>query len=143
MCVYLDLETYNGSVSISAGTHKYAETAEILLCAYALGDGDAVVHEYPAPADIQRLVDAADEVVIHNSAFDRTVLRHCGVDLPAEKVTDTMVLALMHALPGGLDQLCDILRVDQDKAKNKEGKKLIRLFCQPQNGKGLSWLRRC
>lgn len=138
MRVYLDLETYNGSTAISAGTHKYAETAEILLCAYALGDGDAVVHEYPAPADLQRLVDAADEVVIHNSAFDRTVLRHCGVDLPAEKVTDTMVLALMHALPGGLDQLCDILRVDQDKAKNKEGKKLIRMFCQPQSGKGNS-----
>jgi DNA polymerase len=138
MRLFLDLETYNRSVSISAGTHKYAETAEILLCAYALGDGDAVVHEYPAAADIQRLVDAADEVVIHNSAFDRTVLRHAGVHLPAEKVTDTMVLALMHALPGGLDQLCDILKVAKDKAKDKEGKKLIRLFCQPQSGKGSS-----
>jgi DNA polymerase len=135
MRLYLDLETYNAT-PISAGTHRYAETAEILMVAYAVDDGDAVVHDHPSAADIQVLVDAADEVIIHNSAFDRTVLRHCGVDLPADKVTDTMALALMHSLPGSLDQLCSIFRLGEDKAKDKDGKRLIRLFCQPQSGKG-------
>lgn len=131
MRLFLDLETYS-STPISAGTHRYAEQAEILLLAYAAGDSPAVVREHPAPAEIQALVDQAEEIVIHNSAFDRTVLRHQGVVLPVDRITDTMVLALMHSLPGSLDTLCQILRVDQDKTKAKDGKKLIRLFCQPQ-----------
>ena len=131
MRLFLDLETYS-STPISAGTHRYAEQAEILLLAYAVDDSPAVVCEHPAPAEMQALVDQAEEIVIHNSAFDRTVLRHQGVALPVDRVTDTMVLALMHSLPGSLDTLCQILRVDQDKAKAKDGKKLIRLFCQPQ-----------
>ena len=135
MRLFLDLETYS-TTPISAGTHRYAETAEILLLAYAVDDSPAVVCEHPSAAEMQALVDQAEEVVIHNSAFDRTVLRHCcGVALPVERVTDTMVLALMHSLPGSLDLLCGILRVDQEKAKDKDGKRLIRLFCQPQPAK--------
>jgi DNA polymerase len=43
-----------------------------------------------------------------------------------------MVLALQHSLPGSLGQLCDVLNVPQDKAKDKAGKKLIHLFTKPR-----------
>jgi DNA polymerase len=43
-----------------------------------------------------------------------------------------MVQALSHGLPGSLDQLCETLKVPQDKAKIKDGKRLIQLFCKPR-----------
>jgi len=43
-----------------------------------------------------------------------------------------MVQALCHGLPGSLATLCDIFRLDADKAKDKRGRQLIRMFCMPQ-----------
>jgi DNA polymerase len=53
--------------------------------------------------------------------FDRTVLRHCGVNIPVDKITDTMVLALQHSLPHSPACSADVLGVPQDKAKDKAG----------------------
>ena len=137
MRLYLDLETYC-ETPIKNGAHKYAEDAEIMLVAYAWDDEpvqvwDCTVGGWEAFAPgLQKAIDRAEEVVIHNSAFDRTVLRHRGVDVPLEKITDTMVLALQHSLPGSLGQLCDVLYIDTDKAKDKDGKKLIHLFTKPR-----------
>lgn len=57
-----------------------------------------------------------------------------GLDivLPIERWEDTMVQALSHSLPGSLDSLCEIFKIDQDKAKDKAGKQLIQLFCKPR-----------
>lgn len=132
MRLFLDLETYCDT-PISAGTHRYAERAEILLFAYACDDGPVAVIEHPARAEVEKIVSRASEIVIHNSAFDRTVLRHAlGVDLPVAKIIDTYVLALAHSLPGSLGQLGGLLKVPTDKAKDAEGKKLIHLFCKPR-----------
>ena len=133
--LYLDLETYS-PVPITHGTHRYAEEAEVLLVALAVGDKPTGVwdtqHLPTWKADLQFLIDAADTVVIHNSHFDRTVLRHVGVNIPVEKIRDTMVQALAHSLPGSLGTLCDVLGVPTDKAKDKAGKKLIHLFTKPR-----------
>ena len=128
--LYLDLETFS-DVPIAHGTHAYADKAEVLLVAVAIDDGAVAVIE--ADLDyLQELVDEADSVVIHNSAFDRTVLARHNVRVPVERISDTMVRALAHGLPGALGQLCDILGVPVDKAKDKRGKKLIQLFTKPR-----------
>src|SRR5690606_33963784 len=44
----------------------------------------------------------------------------------------TMAQAYAHSLPGSLGDLCEILNVDTDKAKDKAGKQLIQLFCKPR-----------
>ncbi len=132
--LYLDLETYS-ETPITHGTHKYAENAEVLLVAYAFDDEPVEVMDLTERGsldNVQLMIDTADTVVIHNSAFDRTVLRHCGVHIPIDKVQDTMVRALAHGLPGSLGVLCDVLGVPQDKAKDKAGKKLIHLFTKPR-----------
>ena len=135
--LFLDLETFS-AVPIKHGTHAYAEGAEILLAARAVDDDPVDVLDFTAgdaeiKKDILRKeINAASRVVIHNSHFDRTVLRHCGVELPAEKIVDTMVLALAHSLPGSLAKLCDVLGVPLDQAKDKDGKRLIQLFCVPR-----------
>jgi DNA polymerase len=135
--LYLDLETYSDT-PIKHGAYRYAEDCEILLVALAVDDDPVEVWDLTdgrdterAAARLQGIVDRADRVVIHNSMFDRTVLAAHGVDIPTEKIDDTMVLALMHSLPASLGQLCDVLGVPSDKAKDKEGKKLIQLFCSP------------
>lgn len=138
MDLWLDLETF-GEEPIKGGAHRYAEKSEIMLVALAEDDEPSWVDDLTDGRDVgaylQRLqarIDAADKVVIHNSAFDRTVLRQHGVTVPLEKIEDTMVLALQHGLPGSLGQLCDILGVPQDEAKDKDGKKLIQLFTKPR-----------
>ena len=132
--LWLDTETFS-TIPITHGAHKYAEAAEILLVALAVDDEPTDVwdtQDIPNwQPDLQARIDEADTVVIHNSAFDRTVLRHCGVTIPVDKIEDTMVLALQHSLPASLGQLCDILGVPQDKAKDKEGRRHIQLFTKP------------
>jgi len=132
--LWLDLETFS-ETPITYGTHKYAENAEVLLVAYAFDDEPVEVMDLTERGSldsVQMMIDTADKVVIHNSAFDRTVLRHQNVHIPMEKVEDTMVIALSHGLPGSLGALCDVLGVSQDKAKDKAGKKLIHLFTKPR-----------
>ena len=130
--LYLDTETYC-ETPIRNGLHAYAEKVEIMLVQWAFDDGPVSVVEFPSADLIQSLADEADEIVIQNSAFDRTVLRHgLGVELPLEKIVDTMVQALAHGLPGSLDKLCTILGVPVDQAKDKAGKQLIQLFCKPR-----------
>lgn len=137
--LWLDLETYS-ETPIKNGTHAYAENAEIMLFAWAI-DGDPVqVWDVTVNAKIPlelRLALKNPDVLIyaHNSHFDRTVLNHAmpGVAIGGvERWRDTMVRALAHGLPGSLGDLCDILRVSQDKAKDKAGKQLIQLFCKPR-----------
>ena len=132
--LWLDLETYS-TIPIKHGVHKYAEAVEVLLVAVASDDTKVDVWDTQDHPDwrerLQSMVDFADRVVIHNSAFDRTVLRHCGVNIPVEKIDDTMVTALSHSLPGSLGQLCDVLGVPQDKSKDKAGRRYIQLFTKP------------
>lgn len=133
--LFLDLETFC-EISIKAGAHRYAEDAEVLLVAWARDDEPVTVWETERVPHwreaLQNMIDSASRVFIHNSAFDRTVLWHLGVDVPVDKIVDTMVLALLHGLPGSLGHLCEALGVPQDKAKDKRGKRLINRFTKPQ-----------
>ena len=132
--LWLDLETYC-TVNIRHGAYRYAEEAEVMLVAIAKDNDPVDVWETQDKPDwreaLHEAVEAADTVVIHNSNFDRTILREQGINIPVEKIVDTMVMALQHGLPGSLGQLCDVLNVPQDKAKDKAGKKLIHLFTKP------------
>ncbi len=133
--LYLDLETFC-ETKITHGAYRYAEDAEVMLVAWAW-DAEPVsvwdTQDMPHWRDaLQMMIDTAERIVIHNSNFDRTVLREQRVHIPVEKIADTMVLALQHSLPGSLGQLCDVLNVPQDKAKDKAGKKLIHLFTKPR-----------
>lgn len=135
MILFLDSETYC-ETPIKNGTHRYAEGAEIMVAAWAIDDGEIIVEDLTAPPyrmseALLEAIALADEIVMHKSDFDRTVLGQHQVHIPIERVHDTMVRAMAHSLPGSLDKLCEILGVDADKAKDKEGKALIQLFCKP------------
>ncbi|HHT1034713.1 TPA: DNA polymerase [Klebsiella aerogenes] len=133
-----DLETYC-EIPINNGTHAYAEGVEVMLFAWAIGDEPVSVWDLtsgePIPSRLRKAIANPDTILyFHNSHFDRTVLRHAMPELapPVERWRDTMVQALAHSLPGALGALCEVLGVPQDKAKDKEGKSLIQLFCKPR-----------
>lgn len=133
----LDLETYS-EVPIKHGVHRYAERAEIMLFAWGVDDEPVQVWDRTLdpemPDDLAYALRHADTCTAHNSGFDRTILRHVMPELcpPIERWRDTMVQALAHSLPGALGELCAILGVDGDDAKDKEGRQLITLFCKPR-----------
>lgn len=141
--LWLDLETYS-EVPISNGTHRYAQGAEVLLFAWAIDDGPVSVWDRTAdpavpPALRQALEDPDVLLCAHNSHFDRTVLRLSppfqAARAAAERIPrwrDTMVKALCHGLPGALGDLCRILRVPADAAKDKAGRQLVLLFTKPR-----------
>lgn len=142
--LWLDLETYSEADLLSVGTHAYAEhpSTEIVVAQWAIDDGEPVVEDltgrrncsFQLAAWLERSRCAIDA---HNSVFDRTILRNVwNLDIPVERWRDTMVKALLHGLPGGLDKLSTILQLGHDEAKDKRGKELIRLFCKPQKRRG-------
>jgi DNA polymerase bacteriophage-type len=140
MELWSDTETFC-ETPINDGAHRYAEKAEALLFAWAVDDGavscwDATLH--PAlPSELEDAIAETDEHWGHNwGGFDLVVMRHARPSLRKlfieKKQRDTMVQALCHGLPGSLATLCDIFRLDADKAKDKRGRQLIRMFCMPQ-----------
>ena len=149
--VWLDDETYS-PFPITNGVDRYAEGVEIMIRALALDDERVQIHDltpggqvweldgddlvegdlfYAAEID-ERLADDNVEVWAQNSRFDRTVERVAGLKIPLHRWRDTMVQAMAHGLPGKLEQMCQALKLPEDKAKDKAGKALIQLFCKPQ-----------
>ncbi|WP_274371501.1 DNA polymerase [Morganella morganii] len=134
--LWLDLETFSEK-PIKYGTHSYAETVEIMLFAWAINNSPVnvwdITDKSPMPAELKQVLTDSDTVIFaHNSHFDRTMLNHAGIKTNIRRWRDTMVQALAHGLPGALAALCEVLGVPTDKAKDKEGKALIQLFCKPR-----------
>lgn len=136
--LYCDLETFS-ETPLKFGTHKYSEKAEVMLFAYAFDDDPVKVWDAttgdPMPRDLRDgLADPDVETTWHNGGnFDTVVMKPAlGIDLPLDRVHDTMIQAYQHGLPGALGALSEIFGLPSDEAKDKDGKKLIQLFCKPR-----------
>ncbi len=135
-----DFETYS-PVPLKDGTHAYAAQAEIMLWTYAIEDGPVDCWDLTTGAAMPRpLVETLDNndalVWFHNIMFDATVTRHAMAGLfakltAAKRYRCSMVQAMAHGMPGGLDALCEILDIAAGDRKLKTGKNLIQLFCKP------------
>jgi DNA polymerase len=140
--LWFDCETFSECDLKAHGTHRYAEhlSTEITVAQWAIGDGEPEVADMTTfdtdclPVILRKMLnDPTVTVIAHNSAFDRTLLRNCwGVDVPIERWQDTMIQAMAHGLPGGLDKIGQIVGLEADLAKDKRGRELIQLFCKPR-----------
>ena len=141
--LWFDTETFSECDLKAHGTHRYAEhpSTEITVAQWAVDDAEPVVVDCTAqrkprmPPDLLQglLLNHNVTIVAHNSMFDRTLLRHCwGIDVPVERWQDTMIKAMSHGLPGGLDKIGQIVGLEADQAKDKRGRELIQLFCKPR-----------
>lgn len=109
-----------------------------MIVTYAFDDGP--VHAWdcttgePMPDDLDYVLDDPNEIfTAHKAMFDRNALRYClKRDVPIHRWRCSMVKAMTHGLPGGLEILCDIFNIDPGEAKVKTGRQLVNLFCKPQ-----------
>lgn len=137
--LWFDCETYSECDLKTHSTHAYAEhpSTEITVAQWAIDDGEPVVedltgNEQPSAKLRKLLLDPSVHVVAHNSHFDRTLIRHVwGIDVPVERWRDTMIKAMLHGLPGGLEKVGEVLGLPLDQAKDKRGRQLIQMFCKP------------
>lgn len=133
MRLYIDTET-KSKFSIKDGIYKYHEGSQLLLISYAIDDEDVkvvdVANNEPIPADLANAMANAGEIWAHNAMFDRVILsRYYPQMADIRRWRDSMVLAYSLSMPGALGTLCDILKLDNDTAKDKDGKRLIQIFC--------------
>lgn len=142
MKLYLDCET-RSATSIRDGVKNYADDPQfaVILVSWAIDDEPVRLWQpltEPLPERLGAAAKDADtKFIIHNSAFDRTVLNKSGilgVAIRPEQIIDTMVQALAHCLPGSLGALCSVFRLGEDQAKDKDGRRLIGIFCVPKRG---------
>jgi DNA polymerase len=146
--LFIDHESFSAADLKKQGSYAYAEhpTTEIMLTTYAFDDGPVYCYDAtdgsPMPRDLRRALrqfakgytgeDGPRMVGANYLLFDRLLLRECwGYNIDPRNITDTMVRAFRHALPGSLAVQCEVLGVSEDLAKDKRGKALIQRFCKP------------
>lgn len=138
--LHIDLETYSSVDLGESGVYKYSESPdfEILLFAYAYDNEPVSVIDLTQGQKIPESViyDITNPEVLksaHNASFERVCLsRYLNENfLDPDQWECTMVHAMMLGLPRSLKGVGQALNLSEDKAKDKEGKKLIRYFCIP------------
>ena len=145
-----DLETYSSIDIGKCGVYRYAESNdfEILLFAYSCDYGpvqlvDLAQGEVIPDEVVSWIFDPAVEKTAFNANFERTCLTQyfsrdpgyrmilSDTSCKPEQWSCTMILAASCGLPMSLAGVGAALQLPEDKAKMKEGKDLIRYFCQP------------
>lgn len=136
--IELDYES-RGLDLTKVGLDRYSASAEIILAAYRINGGRMNlwdIHESERPP--AELVDALRDPHVRkwafNAQFERVMTNAAlGVRSPVTNWRCTMVLAYMQSFTGTLAQVGKQMGVDDDLAKmEKEGKALIKIFCQEQ-----------
>ncbi|MFP3153333.1 DNA polymerase [Lachnospiraceae bacterium ZAX-1] len=137
----IDIETYSSVNLAKCGVYRYAEEPdfEILLFGYSINGGEVSVIDIAngekIPTDIiSALTDESAIKWAFNAQFERTCLsRHLG--LPAGEYLNpnswhcSMLWSAYMGLPLSLEGVGAVLKLDSQKLK--EGKELIKYFCQP------------
>jgi len=131
--LFLDCETFSEVELKTRGTYVYTEACGVMLLSYAWNDEPVECVDLTAGQPLPDF-SKAERVVAHNAMFDRLATKKI-LDIPIELWFCSMVQALSHGLPGSLDELCEIYRISDDKAKIKDGRRLIQLFCKPRKTK--------
>lgn len=140
-----DTEGFSWENLRTNGRHRWCESGEILLFAHAELEGPITVEDFTAPDFVgispklrRAFLDPKCRLVFHNAGHDYTQIQHdprigaIAKAKPFSQYQCTMVQAMAHSLPGGLEILGSVLGLPEDKQKKKEGKKLIDLFCKPR-----------
>lgn len=137
MKLWLDTETFS-ETPIKNGTYRYCEDVEVMILTYAFDDGPVSCADFtagdPVPRDfLEAFTHPEVELWAHSSMFDRNVIKYgLGRSVPIKRWRDTMVQALSHGLPGGMEKLGEVFKLNPEDAKLKDGRKLIQLFCKPR-----------
>lgn len=142
--LFLDWESKCHLDIEEVGTDNYLRAAKPLMLGWALNDEDIQVWfpSDPMPSLLKEHLHNPDTLkVAWFFTFERLGLRYfLGIDLPISEFRDVIPLARNLSLPGKLESVCEILKIGKEEAKIKDGKRLIKLFCQPNGEEGKTTL---
>ena len=123
----------------AVGTLRYATdvSTRAIILAYAIGDGPALAWHADgaildwdhAPDDLRAAFDRGATFAAWNASFDSSIWNYATLGfpfLPPERVIDVMIQAGVSNLPTDLESASRALG---GEGKQKDGKKLIKLFC--------------
>ena len=134
----IDIETYSSVSIYDSGAYKYARSKdfEIMLFAYSIDFGEVTVIDLAQGQVIPDSVVAAlsdPDVIKHayNAAFEWFCLNQAGYKTPIDQWRCTMFHAMYLGYPAGLAATGRALGLPEDVQKDRQGKALIRYFCQP------------
>ncbi|MBT6477799.1 MAG: hypothetical protein HOK69_01675 [Gammaproteobacteria bacterium] len=131
--VHIDIETRSSVDIKKSGVHAYAEKAELLICCWAIDDGELqtwTIHSAGIPE-----IPMGDDYIYcaHNSQFEQILLaKTVGISIPTERWDCTATRARMMNLPASLDGASKALGLSE--TKDRRGMALIRKFCVPKRG---------
>lgn len=137
--LYLDCETRSPVDIKKAGLENYARACEVLMLAWAVNDSDVRLwlpvpreREETVPYDLTMYLRRPEVIkVAWNAAFERAVLKYAlGIDIPVEQWLDPSTMSRYAGAPGSLAGASEAFRLNGE-AKDKEGVRLIRMFCTP------------
>lgn len=138
--LFNDFETFSRADLRDVGSYRYARdpSTRALMLAYAFDD-EKVQQWVPArgekmPRDLRDALRDPDVIKsAWNAPFEKVIWEYvCDEEIHHEEWRCSMVRAFTMSLPGSLGAAGEIVNLPMDKAKDAEGKKLIRLFCQPR-----------
>jgi hypothetical protein len=131
---YVDFETKCILDLKTCGLDRYSKKAEVLMLGWAFDEDDVQIWEPrfgPLPKEIMAAIKSDCTLVAWNSGFERSIFKHVlGIDIPIDRWLDPSVYARTLSLPGSLQSTSDILGLG-DQGKDEDGKRLIKLFCEP------------
>ena len=138
--VHIDVEVYSEVNLAQVGTPVYAAhpSTEVLAVSWAVDEGPVVTWEPrrdPDTPDALLALLEDDAVLVHafNMAFEAAIFRGVlGLEIPLTRQRCTMVLGLSLSLPASLEKMGSAIGLPLEKAKLINGKRLIRMFCQPR-----------
>jgi DNA polymerase len=141
---HLDYETRSVLSLDQYGLDRYIKhpSTQVLLASYAEGDHKPKLWQpHLDPKMPGELREALEDpwIFIHawNSTFERAISKFVlHIDKPIQEFRDPMVMARSLSLPGTLEEAGAILGLREDLAKIKDGKRLIKLFCEPEDEGG-------
>lgn len=140
MILFLDTET-RSTIDLSCGVYRCSEAGEVILVGTQWSHGPAdhgtlsieeMTEQRAKQLQCQIDQPECEQVVMHSSEFDTTMLARHGITVPMHKRYCTIGQARRHGLPGALEKLCEIFNVAEDAKKLKDGRALINLFCKPK-----------
>lgn len=136
MILHVDFETSSCISLRDQGLDRYVrdKSTKVLMLAYAFGDGEIELWEPrlgQMPKELCRAINSDVTLVAWNSTFERSILREVlKINIPVERFCDPSTFARHLSLPDSLQSVGDILGLGEE-GKDKEGKRLIDLFCKP------------
>lgn len=137
--VFVDFESRSELALPDVGLDRYLKhkSTRPTLLGWAVDDSPVNLWEAHIhgrfPSELQdALTDPKVVKVAFNAPFEHGLFKSgIRMDIPYEQWLDVLVWARHLSVTGDLDTVCKIFELRQEEAKLKEGKRLIKKFCEP------------